>query len=438
LTNLSRVSNLLRLMPRTMSMLAYDALGAVVAVVATPVLPVVALTRHGVGLTERLGLLPESVRALAGCGAIWIHAASVGEVRAAAPLIEALHARQCRRPILVTTTSRTGREQARGLAGVAAAMLVPVDIRWIVARVVRILAPSALVIVETELWPALLQAVADAGVPAVMVSGCISPRSAARYGLIGALMRDTLMRVTEFGMQTAADADRLIALGAPADRMRVTGSLKYARLPLARLPDVPHPLPGLEGRALLIAASTQPGEEQVVIEACAGLWSAYPDCVLLLAPRRPERFDEVDRLLQQAGVRRQRRSDLGSGVRPDTQAVLLDSVGELAGLLPTARAVFVGGTLTPLGGHNVLEPAAAGVPVCFGPHTENVAEAATALLVGGGGTLVHDASELRALWQRLLADVGEAGAMGARALAVVRARAAVIEDTVALVERALL
>ncbi|MBI1817179.1 MAG: 3-deoxy-D-manno-octulosonic acid transferase [Deltaproteobacteria bacterium] len=424
-----------------MSRLAYDALGAVVTVVATPVLPVVALTRHGSGLGERLGVLPESVRALAGRGAIWIHAASVGEVHAAAPLIEALHARQRGRPILVTTTSRTGREQARGLAGVAAAMLLPVDIRWIVARVVRFVAPSVLVIVETEIWPALLHAAADAGVPVVMVSGCISDRSVARFGfmgtVVGPLMRDALARVTEFGMQTAADADRMMALGAPPDRVRVTGSLKYARLAPAQLPDVPHPLPGLAGRPLLIAASTQPGEEQVVIEACAGLWSAYPDCVLLLAPRRPERFDEVDRLLQQAGVRRQRRSDLGSAVRPDTQAVLLDSVGELAGLLPTARAVFVGGTLAPLGGHNVLEPAAAGVPVCFGPCTENVAEAATALLVGGGATLVHDANELRALWRRLLADEGEARAIGARALAVVRARAAVIEDTVALVERAL-
>jgi 3-deoxy-D-manno-octulosonic-acid transferase len=413
----------------------YDALGLAVSIAAVPLLPLLALTSVGRGLSERLGTIPASARALASRRPLWIHAASVGEVLAAAPLVAALDARGDG-PVVMSTTSLTGRETARSLPGVAAAMLLPADIRWIVRRTIRQLSPRALVLVETELWPALISAAAEHGLPVVLVSGCISGRTASWYGRMRPLLRTVLGHMAGFAMQTQADADRVMTLGAPGARVEVIGSLKYARLlPAASGPTLQ--LRGTSGRAVLIAASTQPGEEQFVLDACRDLWSDHPDCLLLLAPRRPERFDEAERLLRAAGVRVLRRSQLAGAVSADTHVVLLDSVGELPGLLAGARAVFVGGTVAPLGGHNVLEPAASGVPVCFGPHTENVAEAAHALSEGGGAVRVHTAAELALLWRRLLADPGAARAMGARAQAVVQARAHVIDDTVALIERVL-
>ncbi|MBI4515268.1 MAG: 3-deoxy-D-manno-octulosonic acid transferase [Deltaproteobacteria bacterium] len=419
-----------------LSRVAYDCAGVVASAAVVPALPVIALTRYGHGLSERLGVLSPAVRALAGQGVVWLHAASVGEVLAAGPLIEALH-RQRRAAIVMSTTSLTGRERARALPGVAAVMLLPVDLRWVVARVMRLLAPRALVIMETEIWPALLHAAADYGVPAVVVSGRVSERAAARYAWVRPIVRASLRRVAAFAMQTEADAARIIALGAPSERVRVVGSLKYARGVPAAVPDGLRQLDGLARRPVLIAASTQPGEEQFVLNACGAVWAAHPDCLLVLAPRRPERFDEVEQLLVQAGVRHQRRSRLGRCVQPQTQVLLIDSVGELPGLLSLASSVFVGGTVAPLGGHNVLEPAAAGVAVCFGPHTENVAEAAAALLCRGGGTLTREARELGAAWVRALAEPEAARARGRQALAVVQARSAVVAETLALVEAVL-
>jgi 3-deoxy-D-manno-octulosonic-acid transferase len=420
------------------AMMGYDAATIAAGVLAAPVLPLLALTRYGVGLSERLGTLPATASALEGAGAIWIHAASVGEVLAATSLIEGLRARHADWPILLSATSMTGRETARKLPGVAAAVLAPIDLRWIVGSALRRIRPRLLVVMETEIWPALLRAARALRIPVVVVSGRISVRAARRYALIRPLLRETLQCVSAFAMQTQADADRLLALGAPRDRVRVIGSLKYARFMPANGPgDGRCTLPGTDGRAVLIAASTQPTEEQLVLEACAGLWPAHPDCLLIIAPRRPERFEEVNRLLTQMGVRSERRSQLAGSVRPETQAVLLDSVGELRSLVGGARAVFVGGTVASLGGHNVLEPAAAAVPVCFGPHTENVKEAADALLAGGGGTRIHDASELREFWRRALTEPEAARAMGACALRVVRARAEVVTETLAVLEQVL-
>ncbi len=419
----------------SVSMRLYDALGRAVAILGRPLLPLLAVSRVGAGLSERLGELPPAVRALAGRRPFWLHAASVGEALACGPLVTALRERWPDLPVMLTTTSLTGREAARRLPGVDAVMLLPLDLRPLVTAALRVLRPGALLIVETEIWPALLRAAAEAGIPAMVVSGRVSERASRRYRLIRPLLRDTFRCVTAFGMQTETDAERVLALGAERVRVHITGSLKYARL----LPSATgrRSLPGTAGRPVVVAASTQPGEEEVVLEAHAALAVEQPDCVLLLAPRRPERFAEVAALLQGRGLCWQRRSSLGEGVEARTQVVLLDSLGELPTLLGGARAVFVGGTISPLGGHNVLEPAAAGTPVCFGPHTENVAEAAASLVAAGGGAVVRNANELQALWLRLLADPDAARAMGAAARRVVEARARVLVDTLALVERAL-
>jgi 3-deoxy-D-manno-octulosonic-acid transferase len=193
----------------------------------------------------------------------------------------------------------------------------------------------------------------------------------------------------------------------------------------------------VDGRPLLIAASTHPGEEEMALDACAPLWREHPDLLLLVAPRRPERFDEVDQLLVHTGLSWERRSRLSGAVGRTTRVLLLDTLGELPNLLPAARGVFVGGTIVPVGGHNVLEPALFGKPAAFGPFTANVAAAADALLEHAAAIRVHSAAELRTAWEALLRRPQLAEEMGARGRAVVAARSAVAQRTFEVVRRCL-
>jgi 3-deoxy-D-manno-octulosonic-acid transferase len=414
------------------SYVAYDLAGMFLSLCALPVLPFLLLTRHGRGLGERLGRIPDSLRALP--RPLWVHAASVGEVLAAEPLIERL--RQPNVPIIVSTTSVTGRETARERLRVDGVLLLPIDVRWIVDRVVRSLRPRCLVIVETEIWPALIRAATRHSVPCVMVSGRVSAGATSRYALIRWLTRAALSQLSACGMQTDADAARIIAMGAPAERVHVLGSLKFAREAVSAGSAATAPMTAFdEHRSLLVAASTHPGEEQLVLDACAQLWADFPRLLLLIAPRRPERFDEVDRLLAQRGVRHERRSALRAGVGEETRVLLLDTIGELPNVLAAATAVFVGGTIAPVGGHNVLEPAVCGKPVAFGPYTANVQAAAAALIDSGAAVCVHDAGELAVEWGRLLAQPALAQERGAKGRAVIAAHAAVAERTAALVRR---
>jgi 3-deoxy-D-manno-octulosonic-acid transferase len=262
-------------------------------------------------------------------------------------------------------------------------------------------------------------------VPVVVVSGRLSERALGRYRLAAPLFRSALKNVAAFGMQTEADARRAVALGAPPERMRVTGSLKASRRPEGAGP----PVGGLDARRLLVAASTQPGEEELVLDACRDLWAEHGDLLLLLAPRRPERFSAAERLVAERGIRYERRSSMGAEVSSGAQVLLLDSVGELPRFLPAAWAVFVGGTVAPLGGHNLLEPATFARPVAFGPHTENVAAAAAALIAAGGGEVVRNAGDLERFWRRILADRRAADEMGLRARRVAEEGAGAIERT---------
>lgn len=412
-----------------LSFAVYDLLGTLVGLMAVPFLPLLALTRYRHGLGERLGWLPPAVRALR--APVWVHAASVGEVLAADPLVQQLRRQRPDLQVVVSTTSIPGRETARSRLGADAVMLLPIDVCWILSRVMRRLQPRCLVIVETEMWPALIHAAARRAVPAVIVSGRVSVRAAGRYVWVRWLTRAMLERVSACAMQTDADAARIVALGAPSARVTVVGSLKFARAAGAgAAPAAVSELPALLGdRPILVAASTHPGEERLVLDACMPLWPEHPDLLLLIAPRRPERFDEVAQLLAGDGVRHERRSQVHGTVKAATQVLLLDTLGELLDVLPAARGALVGGTIAPVGGHNVLEPAMCGTPVAFGPHTANVAVAAAALLAGGGAVEVRDAAQLCGEWRRLLSAPEAAREMGRRGRAIVETHAAVAEQT---------
>jgi 3-deoxy-D-manno-octulosonic-acid transferase len=307
--------------------------------------------------------------------------------------------------------------------------------------VIRHLQPRCLVLVETEIWPALIQAAARWRVPSVMVSGRVSERAAARYGRVRWLTRPVLAQMHAFAMQTDDDAARIVALGAPPERVQVAGSLKYARAnrgdAATQQTAAVEACAMVDGRPLLIAASTHEGEERMVLDACAPLWGEYPELLLLVAPRQPERFNEVDELLARSGVSWERRSRLSGAVCRATRVLLLDTLGELPNLLSAARGVFVGGTIVPVGGHNVLEPALFGKPAAFGPFTFNVTAAADALLAQGAATRVRSAVELQATWEALLQRPQLAEEMGDRGRAAVAARGAVAERTFEVVRRCL-
>ena len=250
---------------------AYDVAGVLAALLSVPALPFLLLRGHGHGAAERLGRLPRPARELR--APVWIHAASVGEVRSAVALAAELRRYRAGTPILVSTTTVTGREVARTDLRPDAVTLLPLDALRIVDRAMRRLRPRCLILVELDLWPGLLRAAHRGNVPVVAVSGRLSERSLRRYRRAAALFRGAVGHVSAFGMQTEEDAARVVALGAAPDRVRVTGSLKAAAP--AEPPAAP-PAGGLDGRRVLIAASTQPGEERFVLEACADLWGRHP------------------------------------------------------------------------------------------------------------------------------------------------------------------
>lgn len=407
---------------------AYDAVGVLAALLCVPAAPYLLWRGYGTNCGERLGRLPAALRSLP-ARPVWIHAASVGETRAVAPLVARVRAGAPGLPIVVSTTSTTGRGVAARELTPDAVTLLPVDALGIADRVVGAVRPRCLVLVETEIWPNLLRGAARRAVPVVLVSGRISARAFARYRLVRPLLRAALAHVARFGMQTAADAERIVTLGAPAERVEVTGSLKGAGVAAG---DGEPPLGGLTGRPVLVAASTQPGEEEFVLAACAELWAAHPSLLLVMAPRRPERFTAAAQAIERMGLRLCRRSAGDGAVGADMQVLLLDTVGELVRFLPLGVGVFVGGTIAALGGHNVLEPAGFGRPVAFGPHVQNVADAAGALRDAGGGMMVREPAELARLWRRLLDEPETAREMGARARTVATADAAVVERTWAL------
>ena len=407
----------------------YDAVGGLAALLAVPAWPWLRQRGLGEGIEERLGRVPASSAALA-VPPIWLHCASVGEALSATPLVARLRERCPQRPLVISTTTVTGRAVARDQLHADVATLLPIDALHIVDRVFRRVRPRALLVVETEIWPGLFRAATRVGAPIAVVSGRVSARTVERGRWAGPLMPAALAQVAVFGMQTVGDAERIVALGAPAARVHVTGSLKAARVPpTAEAP----PLAGLAARRVLVAASTQPGEEEFVLQAFAPLRRVYRDALLLLAPRRPERFDDVAGLLDAARLRWVRRTAAGDAVAPDVDVVLLDTVGELARFFSAAWVVFVGGTVAPLGGHNVLEPAAHGRAVAFGPHTDNVAAAAEALCAAGAAEVVRTPGALVEYCDGLLARREAAEAAGERARAVALSRAESLERTWELV-----
>ncbi len=390
---------------------------------------------YGHDFGQRLGRIEPGLPAEPRC---WIHAVSVGEAAAAAPLVRGIRGRWPALGIVVTTVTPTGARIVAGELGrVATHRYFPIDLPGPVRRALAAVRPRFFVGMETELWPNFLRALASRGVPSMIANGRISDRSFKRYQLVRPLVARMLARITVFAMQSEEDARRIIALGAPAERVVVTGNLKTDLVPAPSSTDWVTLLDLGPDDLLWIAGSTHRGEEAAVLDVFERLRPQFPALRLVLAPRHPERAAEVERLIAERGLRPVRRTALGSGGAARGAAVILDTVGELADMYRLAAVVFVGGSLVPAGGHNMLEPALRKKPVLYGPHATNFRDSAALLESAGAAVVVADAGDLERQMTRLLRHPDSRREMGEAGFAAVAARQGAVAQTLALVERVL-
>ncbi len=394
----------------------YNFLLSLLFLLALPLLPLLPLLgkRFSAGLGQRLGYYPPALtRTSAGAQPVWIHASSVGEVRSIETLVRELKNRQPRRRILLSTFTSSGQAIAEKITGVDAAIYLPLDFLWTVRRALRQWNPTLLLIAETEIWPNLLSECFRRGIPAVMVSGRLSPRSLPRYQRFGGFFRQVLGRFAAIGAQSAEDAARMVKLGADPSRVTVVGSLKSAGAPApaSRLASVAR-----HGKKLLIAGSTHGGEEEILLASFAALRPKFPELSMVLAPRHPQRFDEVEALVRRSGFSFQRRSRSADGDLFARDILLLDTLGELGEFFACGDIAFVGGSLVDIGGHNILEPARAGKAILFGSYMSNLPALAGEFKSAGAAMEVADGPALTAALAQLLADDAQRLAMGRRAL----------------------
>jgi 3-deoxy-D-manno-octulosonic-acid transferase len=408
--------------------------------------------RHGKyagSFRERLGFLPSSLRN-DGRKTIWVHAVSVGELIAARPLISGLKRDMPDHRIVISTTTLTGQRLARAYhsGDVEGVFYFPFDWSLVVRRTLHHVQPDTVVLIETELWPNFLRQCRLSGVPTVVASGRLSQRSFARYGIVSGFISRVMGDVSMLVMQSEADAERARLLGANPGQLLVCGNIKYdvvvgaAESPGAEL-DIGRRLALSDHAHLIVAGSTAEGEEEIVLEALRIVRRAggLEDTRLVIAPRRPERFDEVADLIARSGFKLGRRSRLpppdddrrGITTRPlplseekqahpppAAEVILLDSIGELAEVYRHATVVFVGGSLVPRGGHNIIEPAAYAKPIVVGPNMENFRQIVSDFTAGNALVQVIGSSPeaLAGALTSLLSDSVQAAALGARARAI--------------------
>jgi 3-deoxy-D-manno-octulosonic-acid transferase len=379
---------------------------------------------------------------LDGDESIWLHAVSVGEVLTARALVGELRERYPRLRLFLSTTTMTGQQVARSnLQHVDAVFFLPFDLPFIVRRTLGIVRPRLFIIMETELWPNLLRACRERGVRTILVNGRISSRSYPRYRLARPFFRRVLSDLDLACMQSDESARRLIDVGIDPGKVVMTGSLKFDSL------ETPGAMGGRgrqrvlryfrirDDRPVVIAASTLKGEEGPVLTAFRRVKRTRPDALLILAPRKPERFTEVAELVAGEGFSVVRRTQLPVDAEPRADVVILDTFGELAALFHVATAVFVGGSLVDAGGHNILEPAVFGKAILFGPHMQNFAEIARTFLDNGAAEQVASEADLADALVGLLNDPVRRARLGAAARALVEANRGAKQRTLDAIAR---
>jgi 3-deoxy-D-manno-octulosonic-acid transferase len=400
--------------------------------------------RYRAGLWQRLGRVPAGLKALvAGRSVVWVHAVSVGEVMAATRLVAELEMALPEYVVVVSTTTATGQALARERLGAGRVFFYPLDIGWAVRAYLRALRPKMLVLMESELWPRMLVECEHRSVPVAVVNARVSDRSFARGMRVRAVWKFVLKRVGRFLAQSEEDGRRLVSMGADAASVRVTGNLKYdVRAPKeSRVAERVREIAA--GRPIVVAGSTvdrrnnnhSRNEDEMVIQAWEGALRREGGAVLVLAPRHPERFPEVEATAME--FRLKKASEFAAPAeafpaeeRGPVEIILLDTIGDLAAVYGVADVAFVGGSLVPRGGHNPLEPARFGVPVVMGPSYENFRDVVERMRAADGIRIVESADELAPALIELLKDRKMATAMGERGRTVFEAQAGATERTV--------
>lgn len=407
--------------------LVYTAYNLIGSVLFFALLPSFWLCRRTGGrfrksLYQRLGQYgPETVRGISGSPRIWIHAVSVGEIQAAGPIIDALCARAPDSAIILSTTTEQGQRLARKKFGtLATCIYAPFDFILSVREALTTLRPDALVMLETEIWPNWLMEARRLGIRTALVNGRISPRSFRRYLRIRSLMKSTLDNFLVFSMITEADAGRIRRMGADPDRIRINGNAKYDHLSVSASANVRESMRRTYGvrkeDPVFVCGSIRGEETRVVLDAYRAIRRELPETVLIIAPRHLEKVPRMERELEDMGLGYQLRTDLdGREDRRSAPVVIVNTIGELPATYSLASVVFCGGSLVPLGGQNVMEPAAWGKPVLYGPSMDDFLDARLMLEAAGGGIGVRNGRELSETALGLLRDLAGARAVGLQA-----------------------
>ena len=351
---------------------------------------------------------------------IWVHAVSVGEIKAVERLLERLRQQFPDNPLVVSTVTPAGQALARERRDIIhSTFYFPIDLPWCVRRVLDRIAPEIVIIAETEIWPNFLRECRIRGIRVMMINGRISDRSFNRYRLVRHWLQRVFKDYTIIGMQSETDRQRIEAIGADPQRVTVLGNLKYDAIAAGR------PLEArlqkfLAGwQPVWIAASTMPGEEEFVLDAFAELRRGHPDLKLIIAPRHPDRFDAVSKMLENTRLLWKRRTEIADFENRSSNVLLLDTIGELAALFHFATAVFMGGSLVPTGGHNILEPARHRKPIVFGPHMENFRDMARTFLEAKAALQIQDERQLVPAIDQILIHPELAAKLGTNAYAIV-------------------
>jgi 3-deoxy-D-manno-octulosonic-acid transferase len=389
--------------------------------------------RYRAGLAGRLGRVPDELRAaVAGRNVIWLHAVSVGEVMAATQLIRELHAALPGWVIAVSTTTATGQRLARERLTESPVFYLPLDFAFVIRRYLRVLHPKTLVLMESELWPNLIDQCARGGIPIAVVNARISDRSLPRYLRLRRLWRPLLTKISLYLAQSQENANRLIQVGVPADRVQVSGNLKYdVRTATANALTESLRI-NLHAGPVIVCGSTLEGEERMLLDAWPAVLAAEPRTVIVLAPRHPDRFATVAALIAERGLPVQKATDFRQYPGPiiPGSVFLLDTIGDLASIYSLGTLAFVGGSLIPSGGHNPLEPAQFGVPVLSGPSFQNFREIVEAMQASSAIRIVSP-ENLAATFVDLLRHTSETQKLGERGREVFESQSGATKRTVA-------
>ena len=426
-----------------MHYILYNCFSTLLFIIGLSFLPLLLLLgeRFRNGLWERFGFYSSKVSgAVSGSRPIWIHAASVGEVSAASELAREFKGQLPGKKIIISTFTDTGNKMARRIRAVDRVIFLPLDQLWIVRRALRKLDPAILIVLETEIWPNLLHEAHRKGIPTLLLSGRLSAGAFRRYSLFCIFFRRVLGCFSAMGMQSEDDARRIVSLGADAHRVSVIGNLKHARSTHRRIDDMKT---GKEDAGirrqrdnqLLVVGSSHKGEEEILIGVYLTLKRQFPSLQMVLAPRHPQRFAEVEKLLQVRGVDYEKKSRANGHLNFAKEVMLLDTVGDLQDFYAIGDIAFVGGSLIDAGGHNLLEPARCRKPVLFGPYMTNFASLAAEMKQRGAGIEVAGAEDLTRELTGLLGDPERCQTVGEKAYRVATEDRGVMQQSLALAQR---